>query len=225
MSSAEARALKQIYKYGQHNCARSDVKRQVRTSMPTTDAGVIRLASLLPEECDMDRSSAIGFWRAGRSEISSLTAGDSAHLTLMNVAHAVTTWGRSAVDVNYAFSCGDSHAPAGINDLDVTPCHKVITQGIENSDSLAIESDLGFNKAGVISCADRTSHYNASKNVFTAALEQTCPHISSSENFNYYRDRQVASSAEAFRLARATSSALSPVMHSSIFPQVSEVLS
>jgi hypothetical protein len=225
MSSAEARALNQIYKYGQHNCARSDVKRQVGTSMPTTDAGVIRLASLLPEECDMDRSSAIGFWRAGRSEISSLTAGDATHLTLMNVTHSVTTGSGSAVDKNVAFLCCDSHAPAGINDLDVTPCHKVITQGIKHSDSLAIESDLGFNKAGVISCANSARHQNASKNIFATALSDTCPHISSSENFNDYRDRQVASSAEAFRLTRATSSAPSPVMHSSIFPQVSEVLS
>lgn len=171
----------------------------------------------LPEASDMNAGAAIGFGGASWANKSALATFDAAHLCFMNATSAMAARSRSSVRMNRSGSSSNTHAPAGIDLIDLIPSNEIATQGIDDINAVGAKADQGSDESRVVGGADRSDHQSRRRNISGATLHKTRPEVEAAEKFYNSRKEEVSSSAERF-----TSFDL---FHSTIFPQVSEVLS
>ncbi len=178
----------------------------------------------LPECGNVDGSSAVGFWRSGWSNKSSLTASDSTHLSFMNVASSMASWSRSSVSVNHSIARSNRHAPTCINIIDIAPCNEVIAQWVGNLDTLTTENYLGLDESCVVGGAQGHDHQSSCHYVADSTFNKARPEIKSAEKFHHRSDEVIAPSAEQLAIRSVDFALPALILHGDIFPQVSEVL-
>jgi len=178
----------------------------------------------LPECGNVDGGSAVGFWRSGWSNKSSLTTSDSTHLGFMNVASSMASWSRSSVSVDHSIARSNRHAPTCINIIDVAPGNEVIAQWVGNLYALATENYLGLDERCVVGGAQGHDRQSSCQYVADSTFNEARPEINGAEKFHHRSDEVIAPSAEQLAIRSVDFALPAPILHGDIFPQVSEVL-
>jgi len=219
-----ASASEQVNEQGQNNGSSSDAKsREIRTVFTRTITQTFTHTSCvtsLPHQGDMDGNATVGSWRSRRTQRTSFTSGNTAHLTFVNVTHSVTTWGWSAKSVDGLLTSSYGHAPSRVDLFDFAPANEMATEWINNFQTRVGKNEARLDEGCVVGSANNNGNQDACQNGFGATLVAARPDVESSKEFDENRNGYISTSTKNFSLTFDTA-----VLHNTIFPQVSEVLS
>ena len=167
-----------------------------------------------PTSCDSGSSSRIGAWAIAGADDAALLKVKAAHLALMDGPAVVTAGGGSSESLNLSLliMSDDAHCVSGFDLFDILPADLMVTEGINDHDSLVVEDNRWMKEDLVEECRSE----NAPNARYDAAGESVIKEINVGKSGK--EDK-----AQGSEYVRARGSEELAIVHKGIFSRAREM--